>query len=85
MKRNCAAIGLDTQSTNLERLKFNGKLFTYSEVHPPRGGIDLTTTPLCPAANEVFSPEEMAERIAYYAARAELRLPLTTRTPRTVA
>jgi len=35
---------------------------------PPPGGIEVTSVPLAPAAHEVFSPEEMAERIEKLAA-----------------
>lgn len=77
MPTACDRIGLDSTSTNIARLKRpDGRLFTYHEVHPPAGGIDLEYVPLVPAAHNALSLEEFEARIVYYQVRVEARLPL---------
>lgn len=53
---------------------------TDASILPPLG-VWLETTRVTPPVSSVFSPEELAERLAYYADRAERRLPLFTGHP----
>lgn len=63
-------------NTTLRRTA-SGRLLGFGESaagHSP--GVVLETTPLVPAAADVFTPEELAARLDYYAERAARRVPL---------
>lgn len=51
---------------------------------PSGAGMILETTPICPAANDVFDQHELEARIAAYAKRAAAKRPLFTKSRRRV-
>jgi hypothetical protein len=52
------------------------------EQETPAGGINLSSVPLTPAASEVFTPDELEERLQVYRQRLLSCLPFFSNMPR---